>query len=190
MTKSKDSPYPIPADRSDRATEVLVENGQGVRKFLAERQKLETPAPAAAVETPSKKFEPARVKFPTSPILAKSPDQLEKAYVPPRHIRLPSAGSQESIADSRERLHRSSRPRLGQPATFQINVAKPVLPTAPQAQPKNEAKPATGAPKGTTQGQTPGPAPGRAAKGNPPAGASTPISRVYRKDNSKAQPKK
>ena len=88
MTKSKDSPIRFqPIDQTERQKHV--QNGQGFRKFLAERQKLETPAPAAAVETPSKKFEPARVKLLASPILAKSPDQLEKAYAPPLAHQLP-----------------------------------------------------------------------------------------------------
>ena len=62
ITKSKDSPIRFqPVDQAER--QKLGQNGQDVRKFLAERQKLETTAPAAAVATPSQKLDSAKVKL-------------------------------------------------------------------------------------------------------------------------------
>jgi hypothetical protein len=127
MTKSKDSPIRFqPIDAAERQKHG--QNAQDVRKFLAQRQKLETPAPVAAIETPSQKFEPARVKLLASPILAKSPDQLEKAYVPPQAHQLPPPDPK--IAPQSRKVTQIEPSKVG-PAAIPYNVGKPTLPTPP-----------------------------------------------------------
>ena len=156
LTKSKDSPMRFqPVDQTER--QKLGQNGQDVRKFVAERQKLETTAPAAAVETPSQKFEAARVKFPTSPIMAKSPDQLEKAYTPPKAHQLPQpdlkvepqprkvAKVEWSKHEPTAMPHQVLKPALqSQPQQPQPKVEQPALQSQPQPKVETTSPAATG----------------------------------------------
>lgn len=196
MAKSKDSPVRFqPIDQTQR--QKLGQNGQDVRKFLAERQKLEAPAPPAAVETPSQTIETAKMKLPASPIMAKSPDQLEKAYTPPQAHQLPQP---DLKVQPQPRVTRSTDQL--QPYTVNKFPQTNVVPSAtqksvqPQSQPINESKTVTGTPKGVSLGQPQGQLQGQpkgepqgSSKGNPP-GASNDKPAGASQDNSKGQPKK
>jgi hypothetical protein len=88
LAKRKDSPIRYqPVDKEERQT--LAQRGQEVRRFREERQKLETKEADRSAERPSKESEPARVKFPRSPILAKPADELGKDQAPPKTPQAP-----------------------------------------------------------------------------------------------------
>jgi hypothetical protein len=195
VTKSKDSPYRFqPIDQTAR--QQLGQQAQGVHKFREERQKLETKAPANLADTTSKQLEPARVKLPKSPIVAKSPDQLEKAYVPPKaHVAPPpdpkvepklrvTQSTDHSQPYTVNKLPQTDGQTQGKPQGGP-QAMPPGAPTgnAPGA-PKDNSK---GQPKGNSQGQTQG-QPQGGPQGNPP-GASTGNLPGAAKDNSKGQPK-
>ncbi len=156
LTKSKDSPLRFqPIDQTER--QKLGQNGQDVRKFVEERQKLETTAPAAPAETSSRKFEAARVKFPASPIMAKLPDQPEKSYTPPKAHQLPQpdlkiepqprtvAKVESSKLEPTAMPHQVLKPALqSQPQQPQPNVEQPALQSQPQPKVEQPAPAATG----------------------------------------------
>ena len=192
VTKSKDSPIRFqPIDSAERQKHG--QNGQDIRKFVAERQKLETAVTATPAETAPRTIEPAKVKFPTSPIMATSTNPLEKTYVPPQAHQLPvpdlKVEPQPRVTRSTDpsQLHTVNKvPTTGVPPAVNQKALPPQLP------PKNEPKPVTGEPKGVTQGQPqvqPQGQPKGGANGNPP-GASNDKPPVAPKDNSKAEAKK
>jgi hypothetical protein len=192
VTKSKDSPYRFqPIDQTAR--QQLGQQAQGVHKFREERQKLETKAPANLVDTTSKKLEPARVKLPTSPIVAKSPDQLEKAYVPPKtHVAPPP----DPKVEPKQRVAQSSQPYTvnklpqtdGQTQGKSQGGPKGNPPGAATGSVPGAAKDnSKGQPKGNSQGPSQGTGQG-SPQGNPP-GAATGNLPGAAKDNSKGQPK-
>ncbi len=135
MTNSKDNPMHFqPIDQTER--QKLGQNGKDVRKFLAERQKLETTPSTPSAETPSQKFEAAKVKFPTSPIMAKSPDQLEKANAPPKAHQLPQP---DLKVEPQPRKVAKVEPSKLEPTATSHQVLKPALQSQPQQpQPKVE----------------------------------------------------
>ena len=89
MAKSKDAPVRFQAVNREEKQK-LVDHGKDVRQFRSERQKLEAKPAESSVETPAKDFKPTRVKLPTSPILAKSSDQLDKNDAPPKRHEAPA----------------------------------------------------------------------------------------------------
>lgn len=71
-----------PVTKDEQQT--LAKHGQAVHQFGQERQKLEGKAAEKSTEKPAKTAEPAKLKFPKSPILATSPDQIGKDQAPPK----------------------------------------------------------------------------------------------------------
>ena len=67
----------------------LTQRRQEVQKFRGERQQLETPAPVAATEKPSRLSEPAKVKLRRSPIVGQLIDKLGKDKAPPKRPEAP-----------------------------------------------------------------------------------------------------
>ena len=192
VSKSNDSPSRFqPIDQAER--QKLGQNGQDVRKFLAERQKLETPVPATAGALPSQKVEPTKVTLSASPIMAKSPDPLQKTYVPPQAYQVPQT---DLKVEPKPRVAQSSA--QAQPYTVnkfpQSNVPPAVTQNAPpsQLQPKNESKTTASEPKTIPQGQPPSgpPAKLQGGPGGIPPATSNDKQPVAPKDNSKAEPKK
>jgi hypothetical protein len=184
VTKSKDSPIRFqPIDSAERQKHG--QNGQDIRKFVAERQKLETAVTATPAETAPRTIEPAKVNFPTSPIMATSTNPLEKNYVLPQAHQLPVP---DLKVEPQPRVTRSTDPTqlhtVNKVPTTDMPPAVNQKALPPQLPPKNESKPVTGEPKGITQGQ-----PKSGASRNPP-GASTDKPPIAPKDSSKTEAKK
>jgi hypothetical protein len=76
-----------PVVKEERHT--LARRGQEVQKFRQQRQKLETTAVHRSEEKASRQSEPARVKFPKSPIVASRANKLAKDQVPPKRQQAP-----------------------------------------------------------------------------------------------------
>jgi len=88
LAKSKDNSLRLqPLDKTER--QQFASRDQAIRQLREQRQKLEGTAPSASVAKGSPQFKPARAKLPTSPIIAQSPDPLEKAYALPKSHQLP-----------------------------------------------------------------------------------------------------
>ena len=92
VAKSKDSPIRFrPVAKEER--QLLGQNGQEVRKFREERQKLETRAldtPDTPAGKPPKVVELPRVKLPRSPIVSKPVPELDKQWAPPETHQAPT----------------------------------------------------------------------------------------------------
>ncbi len=84
LVKSKDSPLRFqPVGQEER--QKLAKHGHAIQRFRQERQELEAKTATTSAADPSRKPEPARVKFSTrSPIVARSADQLGRDQGPPR----------------------------------------------------------------------------------------------------------
>ncbi len=83
LAKRKDNPTRFqPVAQPER--QQLVQRGQEVQKFRAERQTLEINAVRPSAEKASTQAEPTRVRLSRSPIVAKSVDQLGKDRAPPK----------------------------------------------------------------------------------------------------------
>jgi hypothetical protein len=83
LARRTDNPLRFQAlDKQER--QQIVRRGQEIQKFRAERQKLEANEAVTSVETPSTISGRAKVKLPTSPIVAKPADQLGKDHAPPK----------------------------------------------------------------------------------------------------------
>jgi hypothetical protein len=87
LRTSKDSPLRFQSvDQTEK--QKLAQHAQEVQKYREQRQKMEIEA-GAPVVTPTKKIEPAKVKLPSSPIVAKPVDQLGKDLAPPKTYNAP-----------------------------------------------------------------------------------------------------
>ena len=68
----------------------FVEQGQEVSRFRDQRQQWETEAAGTPAEPAHHRGQPARMRFPASPIVAKSAAELDKNHAPPRtHVAPP-----------------------------------------------------------------------------------------------------
>ena len=88
LAKGKESPMRFQAvDNAEKQN--LIQRGKEVRKFREERQSLETAAAIAAVEKPSARTEPVKVKLPKSAIVARPAEELGKDRAPPMRQEAP-----------------------------------------------------------------------------------------------------
>jgi hypothetical protein len=76
-----------PVDQLERQR--LGQQGQDVRRFSEERQRLETTAADASAKKPSREFVPTKVRLPRSPIMAKPVAELAKDQAPPKRYATP-----------------------------------------------------------------------------------------------------
>ena len=114
LAKSKDSPLRFqPVDTAER--QKLAQHGQEVQRFREERQKLETKAAVRPAEKPSKEFEPARVRLPRSPIVAKPVAELGKDHAPPKTYEAPAPDPKVAPKPRGNRLAPAIPPRVDQP---------------------------------------------------------------------------
>jgi hypothetical protein len=166
ITKSKNSSLRFQAiDQAQR--QQWRQQGQGIDTYRKKRQTLENNAPADSRGASSRTFEPAKAKFPTSPIMSKPNDQLDKAYAPPKAHQFPQA---DIKVEPKPRTARSAN----QLQPYKVNKvpqteALPRVNQKPQAlqvPPKRESPKVTREPKQVTKEQTPG-KPRGGAVGNP-----------------------
>jgi hypothetical protein len=142
MAKRRDSPVRFqPVAKAER--EKLAQRGQEVQKSRDQRQTLEAKAVDTAARKPGAVFEPAKVKLPTSPIVAKSVNQLSGNQSPPKTQQAPkpdlklqpgseTPGRQPNV----DRSNPQSQPRANQrtPASTSENTVQPPV--------RNEVQPA------------------------------------------------
>ena len=84
----QDSPLPFQS-LNDEDRRGFGRRGQEVRTFREQRQKLESQSLEPAAEQPAAAREPARIRFPRSPLVGKSTDALGKDVAPPKMHELP-----------------------------------------------------------------------------------------------------
>ena len=90
MAKSKDSSLRFqPVTKEEQQT--LAKHGQDVHQFREARQKLEAKPAETSGEKPARESGPTKMKLPTSPILARSSDQLDKDHAPPKPHETPAS---------------------------------------------------------------------------------------------------
>jgi hypothetical protein len=83
FTKTQDSPLPFQS-LNDEDRLGFGRRGQEVRAFREQRQKLEARSIDPAAEQPAGTREPARIRFPKSPLVGKAGDKLGKDVAPPK----------------------------------------------------------------------------------------------------------
>ncbi len=140
FTKSQTSPLRFqPIDQSER--QKLGQHGQEVQRFREQRQKLETRVAAPSAEQPARQFAPAKVRFPSSPIVARPVTELGKGQVPPKIYEAPRP---DFKVEARWRSTRSPEQRQPRAASrLPLDTAQP-QPKArraaqqPQPQPRAE----------------------------------------------------
>jgi hypothetical protein len=153
LAKSKGSSMRFQAvDKLER--QKLGQHGQEVQRFRDERQKLETKAAATSREKPSKEFEPAKVRFPNSPIAAKSAREAGQDQTLPKTHEAPKP---DLRVEARPRATRSpERPREYSVNRQPLDTKQPPAtgPQQPQVdQPTRQAQPQPKAEQPTRQAQ-------------------------------------
>ena len=145
MAKRRDSPVRFqPVAKAER--EKLAQRGQEVQKSRDQRQTLEAKAVDTAARKPGAAFEPAKVKLPTSPIVAKSVNRLSGNQSPPKTQQAPkpdlklqpgseTSGRQPNV----DRSNPQSQPRTSQrtPASASEKTVQP--PVRNNAQPDKQS---------------------------------------------------
>jgi hypothetical protein len=148
LARSKNSPLRFqPVDQAERQR--LVQQAQEVQRFRQQRQGLENNPAGRLAGTRTKEFEPARVRLPASPIVARPGAALAKDHVPPR---INEAPKPDYRVAAKPRVNRSAPQPQQQPKAER---------QAPQQQPKAEQQ----TPQPRAERQAPQP------RGNAPAGA-------------------
>lgn len=159
--------------------QALAKHGQEVRQFGVERQKRESKTAKTSSEKPTTESEPARVKLPKSPILARSPDQLGKDHAPPKSHEAPPSDPKVE-PKPRAPVVKGESPRSRPNVTGRQPTSKPMPKAEPKPAPKAERKPDPKAePKPTPRAE-----PKAAPKAEP-----KPAPRVEPKPAPKAAPK-
>ncbi|MCU0785354.1 MAG: hypothetical protein MUF81_15135 [Verrucomicrobia bacterium] len=128
LAKRKDSPMRFqPVAKAER--QQIAQRGQEVQKSREQRRTLEAKAVDTTTRKPGAAFEPAKVKLPKSPIVARSANQLGKNQAPPKVQQSPRPDP---------KFQPKSEPAGRQPAVDRSN---------PQAQPRkveSEKQPTSG----------------------------------------------
>jgi hypothetical protein len=168
-----------PIDQAQR--QEFGQQRQGVYKYREQRQQLESKVPAARPGATSQKHEAAKVKLPTSPIMSKPHDQLDKTYAPPKAHQFPQP---DPKVEPKARVARSSN----QPQQHKVNKTPQTeavprgsqKPKQLQVQPKQESpspsrepnrvtkEPTQDKPRGGTSGNPP-----KKSNDKPPGGKPT-----------------
>ncbi len=147
-----------PVDQAERQR--LSQHGQEVYRFRDQRQQWETKAAMAPAADPAHRGEPARMRLPPSPIVAKSADQLGKDYTPPRAHAAPPL---DNVVQPKPRANRSpEQPRLH--TTLRVPLDTPQAKSQPKVdrpapQPRDNRPvdpPATGPKPGEHKGERKG----------------------------------
>jgi hypothetical protein len=127
FTKSQSSPLRFqPVNQAER--QKLVQHGQAVQQFRAERQTLEKQAAAPGAAQPARPFAPAQARLPVSPIVARPSAELGRDHVPPQvHV----APKPDPRVEAKPRATRAPeplpQPRLQPQPRVERPAAKPEL---------------------------------------------------------------
>jgi hypothetical protein len=155
LTGSKETPLKFePVTKSER--QKLGQSGKDVENHRAARQKLEGGAAGAPAKGTSGATAPAKVKLPSSPIVAKAPDQLGADQAPPKIHETPEAdlkSEPKPAAKSETKPAVKDEPKLApkaapksapkdEPAAEPKSEPKPAPKAEPKAEPKSQPKPA------------------------------------------------
>ena len=163
----------------------LSQHGQEVYRFRDQRQQWETQAAATSAADPAHHGGPARMKLPSSPIVARSVDQVGKGHTPPRAYAAPPV---DRVVQPRARGNRSpEQPRQHTTLRVPLDTKQPpanVDQPAPRPQPQPKAD--QPAPKPQPQPKVEQPAPQPAA-GPPSAGANKQNDKGQDKEKGKAK---
>ncbi len=142
-SRSRDGAWRFqPVDQAERQR--LRQHGQEVQSFRDQRQQWETQAAVAPATDKVHRGEPARMKLPPSPIVARSADQLGKDYTPPRTYTAPPF---DSLVQPKPRANRSpEQPRQHTRLRVPLDTPQPksppkVEPPDPQPRDKGPAGP-------------------------------------------------
>jgi hypothetical protein len=160
FTKSPSSPLRFqPVDQSER--QKLGQHGQEVQRFREERRKLETDATIMPAKKPSKEFVPAKVRLPSSPIVAQPVDRLGKGQAPPRTYEAPKT---DPKVQPKSRVNRPNSPQpsgVDQPKPKpQPKVDRPSPKPQPQPKAVRPAPPLRDKPAASPRGAAGASAPG------------------------------
>jgi hypothetical protein len=157
VAKRKDSPMRFqPVAKEER--QQMTQRGQEVQKSREQRRTLEARADTATT-TPGKAIEPAKVKMPRSPIVAKAANQSGRKQAPPEAQRAPQPDLKRQPksepadrAPAVERSNPQSQPR-GKPES--VKPSKPerneVAPREKQVQPQAPPRAKESEPKAPEQ---------------------------------------
>jgi hypothetical protein len=188
LSKSKDSPMKLQAVGKEERQK-LATHEQEVNKFREERQKVEAKPVDTSDVKASKKSEPAKMKLPQSPIVAKSADQLGKEHAPPKAHDVPKP---DPKVEPQPRTAGGRPSREGNPKTTKVEPK----PEAPKAEPKAiKAEPKSERPKAEPKAtkSEPKPEPPKAESKEKPRGETNDKPRGESKQKpqseSKEQPK-
>jgi hypothetical protein len=142
LVKRKESPMRFqPVARDER--QKLVQRGQEVQKSRDQRRTLEAKVVDTSVRKPGGVFEPAKVKLPRSPIVAKPANQLGRNLTPPKAQQAPKPdlkfqpkseppGRQPNV----DRSNPQSQPRKPEPEKKPTPGRSEVAPRERQVQPE------------------------------------------------------
>jgi WXXGXW repeat (2 copies) len=153
LAKSQGNPLRLqPLNKTQR--QQFAQHEQAVHQLREQRQKLESSATGTTLTNDPKQFKPTRVRLPASPIVAKSPDPLEKPYAVPKSHQLPQPDLKVEphprVTRTSDRFQPRTVNKLPQTGALpRVNQKGP--PSPPQ--PKNELEPVKGGPPpGTSNG--------------------------------------
>ena len=128
LATTKDSPVRFqPLDKNERQT--LARRGRELQKSRAERQGREISAARTSAADASTRSKPTRMKFSTSPIVAKSANELSEGQKPPKRYEAlkpnPQVQRKPSTLGSKRDLFPQNGARENQPDANRPNVAQP-----------------------------------------------------------------
>lgn len=147
----------------------LSQHGHEVQRFRDQRQQWETQAAVAPGTGPVHRGEPARMKLPPSPIVAKSAAQLGRDYTPPRTHAAPPL---DNLVQPQPRIHRSPEQPRGH-TTLRVPLDTPQPKSPPKverpAEPRAKGRDTNVRPESPPKGDRPAKsrAKGRESNGRP-----------------------
>ena len=123
----------------------FAKHGQAVHEYRDARQKQEAKPADSTAKEPARDSTPTQVKFPKSPIAAKSAHQLGEEHTPPKPHELPHADAK-------------IEPKPRSPAAAKPNAPKPAAPPArPNEKPTPKPEPKPESPKVPPKSEAPKP---------------------------------
>ncbi len=127
-----------PVDQAERQR--LGQQRQDVYRFRDQRQQGETNAAVVPSVVPAHRGEPARMKLPSSPIAARSAEQLGQEHLPPK---VHTAPAPDGLVQPKPRVNRSpEQPRLHTVLRVPLDTPQPKLqPRMDRPTPQAQAQP-------------------------------------------------
>ena len=127
-SQSRNAPWRFqPVDQAERQR--LSQHGQEVYRFRDQRQQWETSTATAPAADAARHGGPARMKLPSSPIVARSADQFGKGHAPPQTYAAPPV---DTVVQPRPRGNRSpEQPRQHTTLRVPLDTKQPPVGTPP-----------------------------------------------------------